>query len=158
MILRIAEIFRPPSNHNVFVVRAVSAVFIAALAMFGYVVYQSLFAPEPFKIISNKLSTTLSADGGLYITETIMLHGHVDDTVAVSKTIYPKVNPALGIMIESGNFTVRKGHFVVYSSERIDPPVYGSWCIDTTYTWWPAWSQREYRMAAPVSCFEGIAE
>lgn len=127
-------------------------IITAALA---YMVSLSIYNPAPIKPADVVVFVEHPKPGVTVLMEVRSIVGlRADESIYVSRRLYREGKPQEMLVLEGGNFRTLAGEFPVAHAIPLPKWVHGRWCSAVTYSWWPAWSQREFSLDAQEVCFE----
>ena len=151
----LASIFRKPSHENAYKVYSVSIFASLCLLLLAFAIYRSAYSPEPIALTDVVVRVAPEGlEGGVQLTETRRFVGYAEETIGVMRGLYAKADPTRQIALEGGLFAASTGPFTTVNIITVPSTVSGTWCLKTSYNWWPSWSQREFVMDTPDICFE----
>ena len=151
----LALVLRAPSKVNAHAVHLRSAVFAAFLVALLFVVFRSYYSPEPIQLTDVVvLVNNESLTGSIQLVETRKYIGKSNETIGVIRNLHSEADPTRRFALDSGLFSATPGPFSSTGVITLPGSIQGRWCLSTSYTWWPSWSQAEFIMESPVICFE----
>jgi len=130
----------------------VTVLIVAALT---YWLSLSFFADPPLKPADVVIFVEHPAPDVTVLMEVRSIVGlRAGESIYIARKLYQENKPSNFVVLEAGNFQTLKGEFPTVHAIPLPSWVSGRWCSAVTYTWWPAWSQREFSLEAQDVCFE----
>ena len=143
----------PPDHRTV--VYGSSFVFIAALLLIGAFIARSFYSEPPAKLTDVAVTVIRDNPTSIRLNSTMVFEGYREESIYVSRALYPKGTPEYKIMLEAaGAVDTVKGQFRTASTIFLPAGISGSWCVASTMSWWPSLAQRQFAQALPEVCFE----
>ena len=151
----LAMIFRSPSKANSLVVYLSSAALMTVLTAVMFLMYRSSYSPKPIQLTDVVvLVNNESLTGNIQLIDSRKYIGKSEETVGVIRVLRAEHDHSRRVVLESGLLSATIGPFGSTSVITLPASIQGRWCLDTSYTWRPSWSQAEFVMESPEICFE----